>query len=53
MNEVKTTGSKKKKFPKPFKVDPSLDGKYNNDPVFKRKAKEAEELLKKFPPPKF
>lgn len=36
----------KPKLPKGFTIDPSLDGKYNDQPLFKDKVDRANHLLK-------
>ena len=43
----------KPKFPKGFTIDPTLDGKYNDQPLFKDKVDQANHILKTVGLPKF
>jgi hypothetical protein len=47
---MKTTLNKK--LPKGYKIDPNLADRYANEPIFVKKAKEANEILKRVGLPK-
>ena len=47
------TRTKKPKLPKGFTVDPSLNGKYDDQPLFKDKVDRANHILKTVGLPKF
>lgn len=52
---MKTKKSKvsKPKLPKGFKIDPKLNGNYDEEPLFKDKIDRANSILKTFGLPKF
>ncbi|MHA4736730.1 hypothetical protein [Dyadobacter sp. MSC1_007] len=47
---MKTTLNKK--LPKSYKIDPNLSDRYADEPIFVKKAKEANEILKRVGLPK-
>lgn len=53
MKEKKQTKLVKTKLPKGFTIDPALNGKYNDQPLFKDKVDRANHILKTVGLPKF
>lgn len=50
---TKKPATKKPKLPKGFTVDPKLNGKYDDQPLFKEKVDRANHILKTVGLPKF
>jgi hypothetical protein len=46
MKTIKAIKPPKSKLPKGFSIDPSLTGKYNDQPLFKDKVDRANHILK-------
>lgn len=53
MKAKKKSVTKKLKLPKGFTVDPSLNGKYDDQPLFKDKVERANHILKTVGIPRF
>lgn len=51
--KTKKSKASKPKLPKGFKIDPMLNGKYDDQPLFKAKVDKANHILKTVGLPKF